>query len=256
VRRGRGFSQPRTAASSLFGIDDVRFKRIVRPEVLDLSCEVEAGRRSSRQGAGVVGGELAVRGTLTFAVDDRDRGRTGTTSRSPASGATSPSGGHERRLAKHVETSDEWIRERRASASAVAGPDEAMSDVSLPACRRALEMADVDPAVDLMIVATVTPDMAFPPRRRSADELGMPNAAAYDLSAGCTGHVRDRPGYGMVASGLAARARRRRRRLADLDREDRSTLVFGDCAGAWSSASTRAASSASSSAPTAPAAPT
>jgi 3-hydroxyacyl-[acyl-carrier-protein] dehydratase len=54
------------------GIDDVRFKRIVRPgEVLDLSCEVEAVRGPIGRGKvrASVGGELAVRGTLTFAVD-------------------------------------------------------------------------------------------------------------------------------------------------------------------------------------------
>jgi 3-hydroxyacyl-[acyl-carrier-protein] dehydratase len=53
------------------GIDDIRFKRIVRPgEVLDLSCEVEAVRGPVGKGAvrAAVGGELAVRGTLTFAV--------------------------------------------------------------------------------------------------------------------------------------------------------------------------------------------
>jgi 3-hydroxyacyl-[acyl-carrier-protein] dehydratase len=55
------------------GIDDVRFKRIVRPgEVLDLSCEVEAVRGPVGRGKvrASVGGELAVRGTLTFAVGD------------------------------------------------------------------------------------------------------------------------------------------------------------------------------------------
>jgi 3-hydroxyacyl-[acyl-carrier-protein] dehydratase len=53
------------------GIDDIRFKRIVRPgEILDLSCEVEAVRGPVGKGAvrAAVGGELAVRGTLTFAV--------------------------------------------------------------------------------------------------------------------------------------------------------------------------------------------
>ena len=55
------------------GIDDVRFKRIVRPgEVLDLSCEVETVRGPVGRGKvrASVGGELAVRGTLTFAVGD------------------------------------------------------------------------------------------------------------------------------------------------------------------------------------------
>ncbi len=55
------------------GIDDVRFKRIVRPgEVLDLSCEVEAVRGPVGRGKvrASVDGQLAVRGTLTFAVGD------------------------------------------------------------------------------------------------------------------------------------------------------------------------------------------
>src|SRR5215470_453917 len=67
-------------------------------------------------------------------------------------------------LATYVDTSDEWIstrtgiRERR-----VAAAHEAMSDLSLPASRDALAMAGVKPAdIDLLIVATVTPDMLFP----------------------------------------------------------------------------------------------
>ena len=68
-------SQPENLGKlALFaGIDDVRFKRIVRPgEVLDLSCEVEAVRGPVGRGKvrATVGGELAVRGTLTFAVDN------------------------------------------------------------------------------------------------------------------------------------------------------------------------------------------
>ena len=59
-----------------------------------------------------------------------------------------------------------------------------------------------------MIVATVTPDMAFPSAGALiADELGMPDAAAYDLSAGCTGFVYAiAQAYGMLAAGLAKRA--------------------------------------------------
>ena len=68
-------SQPENAGRLVLfaGIDDVRFKRIVRPgEVLDLSCEVEAVRGPVGRGKvrASVGGELAVRGTLTFAVGD------------------------------------------------------------------------------------------------------------------------------------------------------------------------------------------
>ncbi len=68
-------SQPENRGKiALFaGIDDVRFKRIVRPgDVLDLSCEVEAVRGPVGRGKvrASVGGELAVRGTLTFAVGE------------------------------------------------------------------------------------------------------------------------------------------------------------------------------------------
>jgi len=69
-------SQPENRGKlALFaGIDDIRFKRIVRPgDVLDLSCEVEAARGPVGRGKvrATVGGELAVRGTLTFAVGDQ-----------------------------------------------------------------------------------------------------------------------------------------------------------------------------------------
>src|ERR1700688_947857 len=95
-------------------------------------------------------------------------------------------------LAPMVDTTDEWIRERTGIRERrIAADDEALTDIALPACRRALEMAGGDAAsIDLIIVAAVTPDMAFPSSSALlADELGMPNAAAYDLSAGCTGFV-------------------------------------------------------------------
>jgi 3-oxoacyl-[acyl-carrier-protein] synthase-3 len=142
-------------------------------------------------------------------------------------------------IAQVVDTSDEWIRERTGIRERrMAVDEEAMSDVSLPACRRALEMAGVDPAsVDLLIVATVTPDMAFPSTAAIlADELGMPDAAAYDLSAGCTGFMYAVvQAYGMVASGLSQRALVVGGDVLSriLDWNDRSTLVlFGDGAGA------------------------
>jgi 3-oxoacyl-[acyl-carrier-protein] synthase III len=142
-------------------------------------------------------------------------------------------------LAKLVDTNDEWIisrtgiRERR-----IAADDEALTDICLPAARRALEMAKVDPAtVDLLIVATVTPDMAFPSSSALlADMLVMPDAAAYDLSAGCTGFMYGlAQAYGMLAGGLSKRALVVGGDLLSriLDWKDRSTLVlFGDGAGA------------------------
>jgi 3-oxoacyl-[acyl-carrier-protein] synthase-3 len=142
-------------------------------------------------------------------------------------------------LSQLVDTSDEWIstrtgiRERRVAADA-----EAISDLALPASRRALEMAAVDPAsVDLLIVATLTPDMAFPSTGAIlADKLGMPAAAAYDLSAGCTGFMYAiAQAYGMLASGLAGKALVVGGDILSrvLDWSDRSTVVlFGDGAGA------------------------
>jgi 3-oxoacyl-[acyl-carrier-protein] synthase-3 len=142
-------------------------------------------------------------------------------------------------IAGIVDTSDEWIssrtgiRERR-----VAAEHEAMSDLSLPASRRALEQAGVaGPDLDLIIVATVTPDMAFPATAALlADELGSADAAAYDLSAGCTGFMYAlAQAYGVLAAGLAERALVVGGDILTriLDWTDRSTLVlFGDGAGA------------------------
>jgi 3-oxoacyl-[acyl-carrier-protein] synthase-3 len=142
-------------------------------------------------------------------------------------------------LREFVDTTDEWvisrtgIRERR-----IAKPEEAMTDIALPACLRALEMAGVDAAtVDLLVVATITPDMAFPSTAALlADQLGMPDAAAYDLSAGCTGFMYAiAQAYAMVAAGLAKRALVVGGDVLSkiLDWSDRSTLVlFGDGAGA------------------------
>jgi 3-oxoacyl-[acyl-carrier-protein] synthase III len=142
-------------------------------------------------------------------------------------------------LAKLVDTSDEWIiartgiRERRFAAD-----DEALTDIALPAARAALEQAGVEAkSIDLVLCATVTPDMMFPTSSAlMADELGMPDAAAYDLLAGCTGFVYAiAQAYAMLASGLSQRALVVGGDVLSkiLDFEDRSTLVlFGDGAGA------------------------
>ena len=142
-------------------------------------------------------------------------------------------------LSKLVDTNDQWIVERTGiKERRIAADDEALTDICLPAARRALEMAKVDPAsIDLLIVATVTPDMAFPSSAAIlADQLGMPDAAAYDLSAGCTGFVYAiAQAHGMLASGLAKRALVIGADVLSkiLDWTDRSTLVlFGDGAGA------------------------
>ena len=142
-------------------------------------------------------------------------------------------------LAELMETSDEWIVERTGIRERrIAAAEQALSDLGLPAARQALEQAGVEAAsVDLIIVATVTPDMAFPSSAAIiADELGAPDAAAYDLSAGCTGFMYAvAQGYGMLAGGLARRALVVGGDVLSriLDWSDRGTAVlFGDGAGA------------------------
>ena len=142
-------------------------------------------------------------------------------------------------LSRMVNTTDEWIvsrtgiRERR-----IAAPDEALSDIAIPAARTALERANVRPEdLDLIIVTTVTPDMLFPTTAAIlGDVLPAPDAAAYDLLAGCTGFVYGlAQAYAMVAAGLSEKALVVGGDVLSkiLDWTDRSTLVlFGDGAGA------------------------
>lgn len=95
-------------------------------------------------------------------------------------------------LEKMVDTSDEWIvtrtgiRERRISA-----PDQASSDLAYEAAKKALEKAKLSPEqLDMIIVATVTPDTMFPSTACILqDKLGATRAAAMDLSAACTGFL-------------------------------------------------------------------
>jgi 3-oxoacyl-[acyl-carrier-protein] synthase-3 len=142
-------------------------------------------------------------------------------------------------LSTMMETSDEWIRERTGIRERrIAEPEEALSDLCLPAAREALADAGLDGSqIDLIIVATVTPDMAFPSTAAIlADLLGAEDAGAYDLSAGCTGFMYAiAQGYGMLAGGLANRALIVGGDVLSklMDWTDRSTAVlFGDGAGA------------------------
>jgi 3-oxoacyl-[acyl-carrier-protein] synthase-3 len=142
-------------------------------------------------------------------------------------------------LSKLVETSDEWIVERTGiHERRIAAPEQALSDLALPAAREALAKAGIEASdLDLIIVATVTPDMMFPTTSAlMADVLGAPDAAAYDLLAGCTGFMYAlAQAYGMVAAGLSHRALVIGGDVLSriLDWTDRSTVVlFGDGAGA------------------------
>ena len=95
-------------------------------------------------------------------------------------------------LEELVDTNDEWIitrtgiRERR-----IAADDEYTSDLGAKAAKIALERANVDPAdVDLIILATITPDMPFPATACLVQEkIGAHNAAAFDIEAACSGFV-------------------------------------------------------------------
>jgi 3-oxoacyl-[acyl-carrier-protein] synthase III len=142
-------------------------------------------------------------------------------------------------LAQIVDTSDEWIVERTGIRERrVAAPGEALSDLARPAAEAALRHAGLQAsAVDLIVVATVTPDMLFPSTGAIlADQLGAKDAAAYDLSAGCTGFVYAlAQAHGMVASGLVDHALVVGGDVLSkiVDWQDRSTCVlFGDGAGA------------------------
>ncbi len=142
-------------------------------------------------------------------------------------------------LSTMVDTSDEWIIERTGIRERrIAAPEQALSDLCRPAIEQALAQAGAEPSsIDLLIVATVTPDMAFPSTGAIlADDLGMPDAAAYYLSAGCTGFMYAlAQAYGMMAGGLTQRALVVGGDVLSkiMDWTDRTTCVlFGDGAGA------------------------
>lgn len=142
-------------------------------------------------------------------------------------------------LAHMVDTSDEWIRARTGiSERRVAADGETTSTMALQAARQALEVAGLNPAqLELIIVATVTPDYIFPSVACLVqDALGAANAAAFDLSAGCTGFI-----YGLsVAADLIASGAYDNALVIGaetlsriVDWSDRDTCVlFGDGAGA------------------------
>ena len=142
-------------------------------------------------------------------------------------------------LERMVDTSDEWITTRTGIKERhLAGKGVASSDLAAEAARQAMAEAGVAPEeVELVMVATVTPDRMFPCTACTLQEkLGTTNAAAMDLSAACSGFV-----YGLsVASGLIGIGAVDKILLVGVetlsklvDWEDRNTCVlFGDAAGA------------------------
>jgi 3-oxoacyl-[acyl-carrier-protein] synthase III len=139
-----------------------------------------------------------------------------------------------------IETSDEWIMSRSGiQARHFADPDVASSDLAVVAARRALEAAGLEAAdVDLIVVATSTPDMVFPSTACIVQQkLGIANhCAAFDLQAVCSGFA-----YAVTTADAFIRAGHAKNALVIgaevfsriLDFTDRTTCVlFGDGAGA------------------------
>jgi 3-oxoacyl-[acyl-carrier-protein] synthase-3 len=140
---------------------------------------------------------------------------------------------------KGVETSDEWIVERTGiHARHFAAPDVASSDLALAAARSALEAADCDASrIDLIIVATSTPDMVFPSTACLVQQkLGVHGCAAFDVQAVCSGFVYALSiADSMIKTGAAHKALVIGSEVFSriLDFNDRTTCVlFGDGAGA------------------------
>jgi 3-oxoacyl-[acyl-carrier-protein] synthase-3 len=144
-----------------------------------------------------------------------------------------------RDLESMVETSDEWIfsrtgiRERR-----IAAEDETASDLALAASRHALAAAGLRPGdIDLIVLATSTPDMVFPSSACLLQKkLGIRHGAAFDVQAVCSGFV-----YALATADQFIRSSMHKRALVVgaevfsriLDWKDRATCVlFGDGAGA------------------------
>lgn len=141
--------------------------------------------------------------------------------------------------ARGIDTSDEWIVSRTGIRSRhLAAPEVTSSQLAVEAARRALEMADVQPeALDLIIVATSTPDFIFPSTACLVQgKLGNKGATAFDVQAVCAGFT-----YALSIAEKFIRSGSHKKALVIgaevfsriLDWKDRGTCVlFGDGAGA------------------------
>ncbi len=146
---------------------------------------------------------------------------------------------HNRDLEEMVDTSDEWIRTRTGIVTRyVVGDGETNSSLAREAALKALEMAEVAPGdVDLIIVATLTPDMPMPSVACLVqDAIGAGRAGAFDLSATCSGflyglamadgYLRIHPDHHVLVIGSEVLSKR-------VNWKDRGTcILFGDGAGA------------------------
>jgi 3-oxoacyl-[acyl-carrier-protein] synthase-3 len=142
-------------------------------------------------------------------------------------------------LTRTVDTSDEWIVQRTGIRQrCLAAPGEMTSDLALHAARAALADAGIDAqSIDLIILATSTPDYTFPATAVSVQAgLGLTQGAAFDLQAVCSGFV-----YGLATADALLKSGTFKRALVIgsetfsriLDWTDRTTCVlFGDGAGA------------------------
>jgi 3-oxoacyl-[acyl-carrier-protein] synthase III len=150
-------------------------------------------------------------------------------------------------LSARVETSDEWIRSRTGiGARRVAGPGETVSSLAAEAARAALLHAGWDPGdLDLILLATSSPDDLFGTAPRVQAALGASGAVAFDLTAACSGFL-----FALITAAQFIHSGTMRRVLvigADqlsrwVDWDDRRTCVlFGDGAGALAVQATAAA---------------
>jgi len=142
-------------------------------------------------------------------------------------------------LAERVDTSDEWIVERTGiRARYIAGDDETTSSLAVIAAQRAIDAAGVEAgSIDLIVLATATPDQTFPSTATKVQaQLGIDDCIAFDVAAVCSGFL-----YAITVADNMLRGGAARRALVIgaetfsriLDWEDRTTCVlFGDGAGA------------------------
>lgn len=141
-------------------------------------------------------------------------------------------------LSKFVDTSDEWITSRTGIKERRILREGASSDIAAAAVKGLLEKKNIDPLeIDLVIVATVTPDYPFPSTSNVVcDKIGMKNAWGYDLIAACSGFI-----YALSTGAQFIETGRYKKVIvvgvdkmsAILDYQDRTTcVIFGDGGGA------------------------